>query len=87
MWLAAEASKAARSLFHLDGKICSAKSNRSRHCDRKKGISDFPKFVSHRNILPLARPNFSVIAWASYHAGCAAAEIIQLGTTPLFEAA
>jgi hypothetical protein len=26
-------------------------------------------------------------AWASYHAGCAAAEITQLGTTPLFEAA
>ena len=62
MWLAAEASKAARPLFTWDGKICSAKSNRSRHRDRKKGISDFvQKFVSHRHILPLARPNFSVI--------------------------
>jgi hypothetical protein len=50
-------------LIHLDGKICSAKSNCSRHRDRKKGISDFvQKFVSHRHILPFARPNFSVIS-------------------------
>src|SRR5258707_675489 len=49
-------------LIDLDGKICSAKSNRSRHRDRKKGISDFvQKFVPHRHILPLARPNFSVV--------------------------
>ncbi len=74
-------------LVHVDGKICSAKSNRSRHRDRKKGISDFvQKFVPHRHILPLARPNFSS-RLGVYHAGCAAAEITRLGTTPLFEAA
>src|SRR5229473_944726 len=61
-------------LIHLDGKICSAKSNCSRHRDRKKGISDFvQKFVSHRHILPLTRPNFSVISsGVIYHAGWAA---------------
>src|SRR5262249_2492962 len=47
-------------LVHLDGKICSAKSKRSRHRDCEKGISDFvEKFVSHNQILPVARPNFS----------------------------
>src|SRR5258708_14557928 len=75
-------------LVHLDSKICSAKSNRSRHRDCEKGISDFvEKFVSHNHILPVARPNFSVIALGSSHAGCTAAAIARLGTTPLFEAA
>jgi hypothetical protein len=46
-------------LVHLDGKICSAKSNCSRHRDCEKGISDFvEKFVSHNQILRLARLNF-----------------------------
>jgi hypothetical protein len=50
-------------LIHLDGKICSTKSNRSRHRDCEKGISDFvEKFVSHNYILPAAQPNFLVIA-------------------------
>jgi hypothetical protein len=75
-------------LIHLDGKICSAKSNCSRHRDCEKSISDFvEKFVSHNHIFPVARPDFSVIPRGSSHAGCSAAEIARLGTTPLFEAA
>jgi len=74
-------------LVYLDGKICCAKSNRSRHGDRKKGISDFvQKFASHRHILSLARANFSVIAFRIMQDPLRR-KITQLGTTPLFEAA
>src|SRR5260370_10191138 len=62
---------------HLDGKICSAKSNRPCHRDCEKGVSDFvEKFVSHNHILPVARPNSQ--------SRSTAAQIAQLGTTPLF---
>jgi hypothetical protein len=75
-------------LIHLDGKICSAKSNSSRHRDRKKGISDFvQKFVSHRHILQLARHNFSVISLGVISCRMRCSGNHPLGTTPLFEAA
>src|SRR5882672_6370082 len=65
-------------LVHLDGKICSAKSNRSRH--REKGISDFVDKSFRMTISFQLRGPIS-------QSRCTAAEIAQLGTTPLFEVA
>jgi hypothetical protein len=75
-------------LIHLDGKICSTESNCSRHRDRKNGISDFvQKFASHRHILQLARPNFSVVSLGVIPCRMSCSGNHRLGTTPLFEAA
>ena len=67
-------------LVHLDGKICSAKSNRSRHRNCEKGISDFVDKSFRMTISSQLRGPIS-------QSRCTAAEIAQLGTTPLFEAA